>query len=160
MFEGCLEQIQGQPSHTENCNPVFKGSLSSLLARLLNMDTWVYNLFLQSSRTSKQIGVINGAEESWSILELHLCSFLFVIRVFINILKISEYLSFKEERLLLLTVSELPVIVSEDLLLWVHDNTINHGRSTWQMTLARLMLYDNQCKKRVISKIPRTVPNL
>lgn len=94
------------------------------------METWVYNLFLQSSRTSEQIGVINGAEESWSILESHLCSFLFVIQVFINIQKISEYLSYKEERLLLLTVSELPAYVSLDLLLWANDNTINHGRST------------------------------
>lgn len=88
-----------------------------MLARFLNMETWVYNLYLQSSRTSKQIGIIKGAEESWSILESHLCSFLFVIRIFINVLKISEYLSYKEERLLLLTVSELPVYVSLDLLL-------------------------------------------
>lgn len=124
------------------------------------METWVYNLFLQSSRTSKQIGVINGAVESWSILESHLCSFLFVIQIFINIPKTSEYLSYKEERLLLLTVSEVPVVVSKDLLLWAHDNTINHGRSTWQMILVHLMLDDNQCKERVIPKIPHTVPNL
>lgn len=131
-----------------------------MLARFLNMEIWVYNLYLQSSRTSKQIGIIKGAEESWSILESHLCSFLFVIRIFINVLKISEYLSYKEERLVLLTVSELPVSVSLDLLLWAHDNTVNHGRSTWQMILAHLMLDDNQCKKRMIPKIPPTVPNL